>query len=218
MQSFGDDTLFAHINIEKECRVLREENCNDVDKYSERSSLVSKLANEDVVKSKLSHPTYNTKEIIKQSESDFVKCFEDSIILPKINGRKNVSSTSSTLKGGKIMSSQKNRSPSGNEQNINTINSTEKHSPDVINSVKNRDKSSVQNCHKNGSRDNMYNAMSGSSVAMSASIDTTCDREISNIILSRALCTQERCKLASWGLPPNILQVLYCDIVFNKCL
>ncbi|KMQ92613.1 dna polymerase theta-like protein [Lasius niger] len=48
--------------------------------------------------------------------------------------------------------------------------------------------------------------MSGSSVAMSASIDTTCDREISNIILSRALCTQERCKLASWGLPPNILQ------------
>ncbi|EFN66768.1 ATP-dependent DNA helicase HEL308 [Camponotus floridanus] len=217
MQSFGDDTLFAHISIEKKCRLLREQNGDkvlqeesgsDVSKNVKQNLPVSKFANKDsdVDESKLSHSTHNAKETIKQSESDFVKYFEDSILFPRINGRNNVSSASSTLKENRILSSKTNRSPCKNKGNINAISSIKKHSSNIINNVKKCDKFSAQNLHKNGSHDDIYNTISGSSVAVSSSIDSTCDKEISNIILSRALCTQDRCKLASWGLPPNILQ------------
>lgn len=216
MQSFGDDTLFAHISIEKKYtlleqngdKVLQEETGNDVSKNVKQYLPVSKLADKDsdVDKSKhLSHSTH-TKETIKQSGSDFVKYFEDSIF-PKINRKKNVSSTSSTLKKDRILS-KKNRSPRENKENINATSSIKQQSTDIINNVKELDKFSAQDLHKNGSHDDIYNTISGSSVAVLSSIDTTCDKEISNVILSRALCTQDRCKLASWGLPPNILQVL----------
>jgi len=219
MQSFGDDTLFAHISIEKKGRLLREQNedkvlqeesGSDVSKNVKQNLPVSKFTNKDsdVDKPKLSHSTHNTKGTIKPSESDFIKYFEDSILFPRINGRNNISSTSSTLKENRILSSKTNRSPRENKGNINAISSIEKHSSNIINNVKKRDKSSAQNLHKNGSHDDIYNTISGSSVAVSSSIDSTCDKEISSIILSRALCTQDRCKLASWGLPPNILQVL----------
>lgn len=212
MQSFGDDTLFADINVEKKCKLLREQNGDrvlqkksdsDVSKDFKQNLPVSKLANKDSVMDKLSHSTHNTKGTIKQSN---VKYLEDSIF-PRINGRKNLSSALSILKGDDILSSGKNRSPRENKGNINAISSIEKYPSDVIN-VKKRSKSTAQNVHKNGSYDDIYNTISGNSVAMSSSIDTTCDKEISNIILSRALCTQDRCKLASWGLPSNILQVL----------
>ncbi|XP_029175852.1 DNA polymerase theta [Nylanderia fulva] len=190
MLSFGDDTLFADINIEKNSRVLRERDGNE-DSRKENNCHVGEI---DKDTSKLSH--------IKLSES-FVKYFEDSITFSKINGSKNASSASSISKGDTILSS---RSPRGNKGSFKMTNSREKHLCGVVNSGKKSDKS-VQNLCKNGSHDNVCdNVVSGSSVEMSASIDTTCDREISNIILSRALCTQERCKLASWGLPSNILQ------------
>lgn len=224
MLSFGDDTLFAHTNIEKNCEVLREqdgkkvsreENNGDVGEYSEENLPVSRLADKDT--SKLSHPT---KAIIKQSES-FVKYFEESIIFSKINGR----NTSSTSKGDKILSSWQNRSPREkceNKGSINMTNSREKHPADLLiipinKSGKKGDISSIKNLCKNKSHNVCNNAISGSSVEMSASIDTTCDREISNIILSRALCTQERCKLESWGLPSNILQVLYYTVILCVC-
>lgn len=217
MQSFGDDTLFVDINIEKKCsvlqeqsgdNVLRKENGGDVGKSSKQSLLLSKFSskNSDVGQSKLSHSTHNTKGIIKQNESDFAKYFEDSILFPKINRSKNVSSAyPTTLKGDKILSSERKRSPHReNKRNI-------KHPSDVVNSIKKCNKSNIQNLHQNGSHDNIDNAISGSiSIAMSSTnIDSTCDREISTVIsLSPAVCTQDRCKLASWGLPPNILQVL----------
>lgn len=215
MQSFDDDTLFDDINIEKKGRFLREENGDevlqeksgsDVSKDFKQNLPVSKLANKDSVvdKSKLSHSTHNTKGTIKQND---VKYLEDGVV-PRINGRKNVSSASSTSKGDRILSSGKNRSPRENKGNIDGTSSIEKHPSDVINDVKKRGKSSAQNLHKNRFHDDIYNTISGSSIALSSSIDTTCDKEISSIILSRALCTQDRCKLASWGLPPNILQVL----------
>ncbi|XP_072765089.1 DNA polymerase theta isoform X1 [Anoplolepis gracilipes] len=214
MQSFGDDTLFADINIEKNCGVLREqngdkgflsreENGNDVGKNSKQNLLISK--DSDVDKLKLSLSKRNTKRTIKQSECD-LKYFEDSLIFPKINRGKNESSASSSLKGYKILSSEKSQNSRENIVNNNTTNSLKKHPPYVINSLKERNKSSkiTQNLHKNGSHLNIPNAKSDSSVAMSPSIDSTC--EMSNIILSRALCTQDRCKLASWGLPSIILQ------------
>ncbi|XP_050459690.1 DNA polymerase theta [Cataglyphis hispanica] len=217
MKSFGDDSLFADINIENKCSVLREqngdnvlrkENGGDVGRSSKQSLLVSEFARKgsDMGQSKLSHSTHNTKGIIKQNESDFAKYFEDSILFPKINRSKNVSSASTTLKGDKILSSEKKRSPRENKRNIDT-NSIKKHPFDVINSIKKCNKSNTQNL-QNGSHDNIDNAISDSSIAKSlTNIDSTCNREISTVIsLSPAICTQDRCKLASWGLPPNILQ------------
>lgn len=229
MQSFGDDTLFADINIENKCSVLREqsgdnvlrkENGGDAGRSSKQSLLVSEFSSKgsDVGQSKLSHSTHNTKGIIKQNESDFAKYFEDSILFRKINRSKNVSSASTTLKGDKILSSEKKRSPRENKRNIDT-NSIKKHPSDVINSIKKCNKSNTQNL-QNGSHDNINNATSDSSIAKSlTNIDSTCDREISTVIsLSPAICTQDRCKLASWGLPPNILQVLSLFFIINIIL
>jgi len=217
MQSFDNDTLFACIDIEeryqisqeRNATVLQKENCSDLDKYFKQSLSSSECIsdnNDDTDKSKQSHPPDNAKETEKKNESNLEKYFEDSILFPKTNHKKNFFLASSICKQNKI--SQKSQSSyKAMKEDVNTISS--KHSSDIINNiVRKYDDSDTQTTHKdktrNATRDNISTLL----------ISSICDKE-GIIISSPPLCTQDRCKLASWGLPSNILQVLYYNFIFN---
>jgi len=216
MQSFGDDTLFACIDIEKKHRVLQEqtgdkiplqEENSDLGKYFKSSSLLSEFTNTEnyVDKPKLSDS--GTKRIREENASDLMKYFEESILFPNVDSRRNLSSASSASKGNRLLRSQRNQSPhKTNKENVDT-NLKEKHFFGTANSTKKCDK--YQGLCKNKSPDNTQNATSSNNIRTLSTINATCDKENSEfVILSPSLCTQDRCKLASWGLPPNILEVL----------
>ncbi|KAL6260260.1 hypothetical protein P5V15_007793 [Pogonomyrmex californicus] len=189
MQSFGDDTLFACINIEKSHGILQEQ--------------IKGYANKNNDKPKLSDFSHDTKRIEEKNTSDFVKYFEDSIF-SQIHSRKNLSSAANVLRGDKILLSQRNRSPrETSKKNVNTTDLKEKYLSD---NAEKCDKSSTQDLYKNKSN-NTQDATGSSNVKISSGIFTTCDGENSEFIISTPpVCTQDRCKLASWGLPPSILQ------------
>ncbi|XP_014469442.1 PREDICTED: DNA polymerase theta isoform X2 [Dinoponera quadriceps] len=188
MQPFRDDTLFACLNVEKKHRILQKENKEFGDKDN------------DVNKSKLSHSAIK-REILRKDESDIGKYFDDSVISLNVNSGKN--STSNILKKDKILISQNNRNSykiSSKNTNVNCLN---KKRP--FNTIKENDELNIEHFQKNKFRDNEKDTISNSYVATSAN-NCTYDKESSGSILYLPLCTQDRCKLGSWGLPPNILQ------------
>lgn len=228
MQSFGDDTLLACLDIEKRHRILpeqaeskvplREENVSDLGEYFKSSSLLSGFTNKenDVGESKLSNS--GAKEIEENEKtSNLVKYVEDSIIFPKLNSRRNLSSAAGASKRNQLLPSQRNRYPrKTNKENVD-VNLKEKHHLGTANNTEKRDGSSAPDLCKNKSLDSTQHATSSSGVKTSLAVSATYDRENSEfVILSPPLCTQDRCKLASWGLPPNILQVLYVVIYLTN--
>jgi len=216
MQSSDDDTLFACMDIEKRYKISQEQNAiivpqkengSNLDKYFKQnlSSLEFISDNDDDIdKSKQSHSLDNAKETEKKNESDFEKYFEDSIIFPKSN-RKNFSLASSIYEQNKI--SQKSLSSKAIKKDVDTISS--KYSSDVTSIIKKYDDSNTKDTHK----DKTCNATYDNNTTLL--ISSICDKE-GIIISSPPLCTQDRCKLASWGLPSNILQVLYHNFTFNN--
>ncbi|EGI59836.1 PREDICTED: DNA polymerase theta [Acromyrmex echinatior] len=214
MQSFGDDTLLACINIEKkhqtlqkqteEIQELQEENISDLGKYFKSNSMLSEFANTQNNVNKLKSSDSDTKRIEEKKTFDSVKYFEDSILFSEANSRRNLSPAFSAPKENSLPP-QKKRSPHRtNNENVDT-NLKEKYRLDIINSTKKCEKFSTQNFYKNKSS-NTQNATS-SDVIRSSAVNSAYDEENSEfVILSPPIGTQDRCKLASWGLPPNILQ------------
>ncbi|XP_011875915.1 PREDICTED: DNA polymerase theta-like [Vollenhovia emeryi] len=204
MQSFGDDTLLAYLDIEKRHGILqeqtenkvplREENVSDLGKYFKSSSLLLDFANERNRLDKPKLPDSDTRGIGKGNASD-IKYFEDSILFPKITGKRDLSSTSGASGKNRILPSQRNRSPRETNKGDVVTNLKEKlHGP------------STQSLCKAKSPDSTQDATSSGGVTSSA-VNVTCDRENSEFIISSPpLCTQDRYKLSSWGLSPNILQ------------
>ncbi|EZA60981.1 DNA polymerase theta [Ooceraea biroi] len=205
MQSFGNDTLFACINVERRHRisqeqsaaVVREEN-SDLDKYFKQSLLFSEfVAGDDDVADKSKHPASSPKETGEKNESDFGKYFEDSIIFSRTSGRKKISSASSILRQNGMLVSQKSWSScKARKRDVSTNNSKE-HSSSIGNVGRKHD-SDAQAVRKNKVQDAVRDVV--------ASLISNMYNKEDNIILSPPLCTQDRCKLASWGLPSNILQ------------
>ncbi|KYM80156.1 Helicase POLQ-like protein [Atta colombica] len=183
MQSFGDDTLLACINIEKkhqilqkqteEIQELQEENISDLGEYFKSNSLLSEFAN-----------TQSNVDKLKSADSDTKRKKEKKILL-----------------------SQKKRSPRRtNNENVDS-NLKEKHRLDITNGTKKCEKFNTQSFYKNKSSNNTQKATSSSDVTRLSAVNSAYDEENSEfIILSPPIGTQDRCKLASWGLPPNILQ------------
>lgn len=221
MQSFGDDTLLACISIEKKYEILQEQNGDkilqeknesDLGKYFKQSLLLSEFVNkdDDVDKSKVSHAAHSTKRRMEKNKFDFAKNLED--VQSKSDDEKHFPSTSNVSKRNKVLSSQKNRnSHKKNNMNVNMACLKKKHL-NIINHVKNCDRSSSQNLHKNKSNNYLQVARSPDNIEVSLSSNGT--YENSDIILSRPLCTQDQCKLTSWSLPPNILQVYYFSTLY----
>lgn len=227
MQSFGDDTLLACIDIEKKHQILEEqaeaplqkENVSDLSKYFKSCSLLSDFANDE---NDVSNPKPLDSKGMKEGEntSELAKYFEDSIIFPKVNSRRNLSaSTSGASRRNGLLLSQRNRSPrKTNKENVDT-NLKEKHRSGTADDTEKRDESDIHSLCKNKSPDNAQDATSSSGVRTSSAVDATYDGENSEfVILSPPLCTQDRCKLALWGLPPNILQVSYNTLNIYLCI
>ena len=216
MQSFGDDTILACINVEKKHQILQkqtegkiqelqEENVSDLGKYFKSNSLLSEFANTQNNVDKLKSSDSETKKIEEKKMS--VKYFEDSILFPEANSRRNLSPAFSAQKGNSLPS-QKKRSPHRtNNKNVDT-NLKEKHRLDITNSTKKCEKFSTQGLYKNKSSNNIQNAISSSDVIRLSAVNSTYNEENSEFVISSPpIGTQDRCKLASWGLPPYILQV-----------
>ena len=217
MQSFGDDTLLACINIEKkhqilqkqteEIQELQEENISDLGEYFKSNSLLSEFANTQNNVDKLKSADSDSKRKKEKKMFDPVKYFEDSILFSEANSRRNLSPAFSASKGNSLLS-QKKRSPHRtNNENVDT-NLKEKHRLDITNGTKKCEKFNTQGFYKNKSSNNTQKATSSSDVTRLSAVNSAYDEENSEfIILSPPIGTQDRCKLASWGLPPNILQV-----------
>lgn len=223
MQSFGDETLLACLSIEKKNKTVRkhkrntnskEQNDNEFDNHSKHSLLFSQFESKsnNVNKSKLLRfCTTNIERSIQGNISNIGKYFEDSITFSKINGN-DLLSMSNISKGHKGICSETNeQSDKTIEKNINVTDTDtkKKHSTDSTDIINNMEKYDVYSLQQNSnkSKDNMQNGTNESDISSSI-ISNTSDKESSNVILSPALlCTQDRCKLASWGLPSNILQV-----------
>ncbi|XP_011146257.1 DNA polymerase theta isoform X2 [Harpegnathos saltator] len=215
MQSFGDDTLIACLNVEKKHRILQEESRdrvlqeisdNELGKYFKHSLSLSKFGNEDndTNKSKLSHFASNKKEITRKDESDIGKYFENSVTFVNIDSEKNLSLASSSSKEDKNLSSQRHRSChkiSSKNANITYLNEK-----CLFNIIEKSDEPNIEQIQKNKTDDTEKNKIGNNYVTSSSAVNCTYDKESSGIILSLPLCTQDRCKLASWGLPLNILQ------------
>ncbi|XP_012529717.2 DNA polymerase theta [Monomorium pharaonis] len=219
MQSFGDDTLLACIDVEKRHRIeqeragdkipLQQENVSDLGKYFTSNLLLSELTNKvnDVDKPKLSDSGAKRAKGA-ENVSDFAKYLEDSIIFPNVNSRKNLSSDSKSSKENGLLSSQRKRSPrKTNKENVD-INLKEKLCPDTTANLRKYDKFLTPNFRKNKSPNKTQDTTSKSDVrTLSPAINATFNRENSEFVISSPpLGTQDRCKLAEWGLPPNILQ------------
>lgn len=223
MQSFGDNTLLACLNVEKKYRILQEKNedsglqeqsGSDLGKYFKESLLLSEFGNEDKV-NKSERPTSSKREVARKDESDIGKYFDDSVTFINVNNeRKNSLSTLSVSKKDKILSSPKiSNFYKTSGKNINTTYLKEKHPLNII-----KESNDIEEELQKNEFHDKENAISNSCVATSSAINDTYDKESSGTILSLPLCTQDRCKLASWGLPSNILQVSNYDAIFDRLL
>lgn len=221
MQSFGDDTLLACLNVEVKHRgtsrdgeVSRERNISDLGKYFKHSLPLSEFMNGPNDTSKLSNRANTEVAGARRDGSDF----EDSIIFPKVKNLKHSSDTS--REDETTVSRRKNRSGAKKSRNVSAINSRGKRDPsDADNVATNSDEPDARRLRKNRynnnkSREDAQDAIGvngGATISsFSSAISATYDKENSDIIASPPLGTQDRCKLASWGLPSNILQV-YLD-------
>lgn len=206
MQSFGNDTLFTCLNVEKKYGILQKRN---VDKVVQEQSNKHRNENNDVDKSK--HSTSSKRNTTGKDESDIGKYFDDSVTFLNVNSKKNLLSTSCTLEEDKILSSQRHKNfHRTSSKNINTTYSNNK-CPDII--KENDNEPTIEQLQNN----KKYTLIKSCTVTSSA-INDIYDKENLGVTLSLPLNTQDRCKLASWGLPPNILQVLCYDIIFVMIL
>ncbi|XP_018400080.1 PREDICTED: DNA polymerase theta [Cyphomyrmex costatus] len=218
MQSFGDDTLLACIDIEKrhqtvqkqtegKIQKLQEENVSDLGKYFKSSSLLSEFTNIQNNVDKPKSFDSGTKRI--EGKKTLIRYFEnDKILFSKANSKKNLSPAFSAPKENSFLLSQNKRNPYGtNNENVDT-NLKEKHHLDITNSTKKCDKFNTRSFYKNKSPNNTQNATNSNDVIRSLSaVNSAYDEENSEfVILSPPIGTQDRCKLTLWGLPPNILQ------------
>ncbi|KAL0124938.1 hypothetical protein PUN28_006657 [Cardiocondyla obscurior] len=213
MQSFGNNTLLACIDIEKRHQILqnqaeseasvREENVSDLGKYVESTLTFSHLTSKENNMDRSALADFRAERTADKNAIHF----EDSIILSQTNGKKKVSSVSSVLKRKGHLTSQKNRSDPKIKKKKVDINLKEKRRAGIINSLEKYDGPNTRSLSKNKLVVNAQDATSVCSNGVSSIADSTDDRKnLDFVISSPPLCTQDRCKLASWNLPPNVLQ------------
>nr|XP_033330017.1 DNA polymerase theta isoform X2 [Megalopta genalis] len=216
--SFGDDTINACAQAEaKNMNIVYDE--SNMEKYFKDNVFFSKEANKsnDVVviqpkQSNLLNTLIDSKASINQDNSS-LKEFQKNI--GEISESNSKVKISNKLKIKNIISSKKkNDSCNINKENVN-INYTKcEASLNLITTnmlLKQPDKSTLTNSHNDGNRkhdigDNItdntaYSKLSDSNY-MKSSIEISTEINSSISIIA----TQDRFKLASWGLPPNILQ------------
>lgn len=210
MPSFGDDTLSACMQTEiKNVNIINNE--SDMDKYFKNNTFVSEITNKsndiDKItlskKSVISSTNKNTNSKYKKLETNNVKS-------------KHITDTSTLIKSKRktVNSSRKNYNlPEIQKENVNI------HIDDTENNIFPNGSTIPQQCNKSELTtvyvDNKNNVTHGiisdtthiKSPNNSATLSNVEKSSEINPSIS-VIPTQDRCKLASWGLPSNILRVI----------
>ncbi|XP_078050006.1 DNA polymerase theta [Augochlora pura] len=217
MPSFGDDTINACVQAEvKNMNIVYDE--SNMETYFKDNVFLSKEINKsnDVAfqsKSNLLNTLTVSKANINQDNLSHKEFQKD---VGKISKSNNKVNTSNKLKSKSIVSfKKKNDSCHINKKNVN-INYTKCEASINSNTtnmlLQQADKSTFTNTHndddnrKHDIGDNITNNSAYSKLSESSYVKSSIEKstEISTSIST--IGTQDRCKLVSWGLPPNILQ------------
>ncbi|KZC14173.1 DNA polymerase theta [Dufourea novaeangliae] len=219
--SFGDNTLNACIQAEvKNMDIV--DNDSDMEKYFKNNSLqLSEVTNKskditETIQSKQSNilsRSIDTKISLSRNNSDYKELQKSIVTRSNSNNKINVSNKlkmksniSLKKRNGLFKLTKENVSNNCTKDdlssNINTTNTLLKQSNTSELPVANNDNSNV----KHDTTDNVIEDIT--SVKLSTSSITKSNIEKSTEINPSisTIATQDRCKLRSWGLPPNILQ------------
>ncbi|XP_034194144.2 DNA polymerase theta isoform X1 [Osmia lignaria lignaria] len=217
MPSFGDNTLSACIQAEMK-NMDNIYNGSDMEKYFKDNMSGSKLMNNSNSIDKKSHPELNSalcnsmniKSTLNQNNSKCEESKTRNALKFRANSKANTSSRSK-IRSTTCVTRNCSSSKVGKEDvNINYLKSDISSETNTL--LKQCNKSELSTLHTNSN-----------SIKISGSSRTT--NNTNNLILSNSrgtinigdkssiivpsvsiFNTQDRCKLASWGLPPNILQ------------
>ncbi|KAL2744065.1 DNA polymerase theta isoform X3 [Vespula maculifrons] len=193
---------------------LSNQNESDLGKYFEDS--ISLLKNVSKSHRNISNTLGNTKKIQMRNESDLGKYFKDTITFSESNFK------SQYTKNMILEFSESNKKHLKNYTDIEKVNKKNISSENIEHencNLKNinfnqRSKSKPllydkdnSNHPKQNIRENISNNSDRSHYKHKTStIISTNNNSNSSIEISPDICTQDQCKLASWGLPPIILQ------------
>lgn len=217
MPSFGDDTLSACIQAEiKDMDIV----CNnsDLGKYFKDSTFLAKIADKsnDIDKHSLSkqdnvsHSSMNTKASSNQGKSELGELRKNTIIKSTVKSETNVSSKSKTRS---IASLKRNHGLSQEEkENVNYRNTDLSCNTNTLSKQCNKPELSVSHTDNSNIRSNATTNITSDTTdtkLFNSSVASSNAEKSSKISPISTIGTQDRCKLASWNLPPNILQVIY---------
>ena len=207
MPSFGDDTLSACIQVEvKNMNVSN--NCNNVDKYLKSRTFLSKSNDRSndinkVTDIKKVSPS-STKRKTNSDENN-LKCKK--LQRSNVSKLKLVTSASNELKTKKNPSSRKNLYKINEENDHLNVNYMRSNISSNVNTLsKQCNEFEMSTLHV----DNTKSIVTRSITTDVSNIESSTSNAQKSSKLSSFVSiipTQDRCKLASWGLPPNILQV-----------
>lgn len=220
MPSFGDNTLSACIQAEViNMDVISDSN---IEKYFKNSTLLLNIPNNSDDTGKAAHgqlkqdrmPRNSEKKEISlnQVESNCKGLRKSTIAKSKINNKTNVSDKSKTKK----ISLKENCHLSEVEKeniNVNYIKSDLTSSANILLEECNKFESSVPCIDRDDNKSKVTLGTANDTRDTKLSISTASNSEISSKINPSVstVGTQDRCKLASWGLPQNIFQVIYLE-------
>lgn len=216
MPSFGDDTLSACIQAEVKNMDITN-NCNDTDKCLKDDTFLSKATNisnnidKDIEIREKSHSSTNRKRTSRQSNLKCKELKRDNVLRSNLVSRTNVSKS----KSKNVTSSKENHdsyiiSKENANVNVNYINNISSNTS-ILPKQYNKSESSTLHVDNSNEKSNIANTITidTSNVKLSDSNILVSNKEKSSKLNASIsiIPTQERNKLASWGLPPNILQV-----------
>lgn len=216
MPSFGDDTLSACIQAEVKDMDITN-NCNDTEKCFKDDTFLSKVTNisnnidKDIEIKGKSHSPTNRKRTSSQNNLKCKELKRDNVLKSKLVGRTSISKS----KSKNITSSKENHDSYGISKknanvNVNYINNISSNTS-ILPKQYNKSESSTLHADNSNEKSNVANTIpiDTSNVKLSDSNILVSNKEKSSKLNASIsiIPTQERNKLASWGLPPNILQV-----------
>ncbi|KOX75679.1 DNA polymerase theta [Melipona quadrifasciata] len=209
MPSFGDDTLSACIQAEVRNTIINN-NCNNMDKYLKSRVFLSKSNDtsndiDKLIEIKEVSPDSTDKKT--NSNQSNLKCKK--LQRSNVSKLKLVTSTSNESKTRKNPSSRKNLNLCKiNEENdhLNVDYARSNISSNVNTLPKQCNKSKLSTLHVNNTKTNVTRSITIDVSNIESSLASNAQKSSKLNSFVSIIPTQDRCKLASWGLPPNILQ------------
>ncbi|XP_054015016.1 DNA polymerase theta [Hylaeus anthracinus] len=205
MPSFGDDTLHACLQAEV------KNNDSDMEKYFKDTIFCSKSINKSIDVDEINqskqhsilHSLIETKASLNKNNLELEELKKDTIATKEINSKPNISNK---MKLRSITSLNRNRDSSKiGKENISYTKSGFSSKTNTLSKKCKESKVILSKIRSNDAYNTMYdttNSKSSNSNVTGSIAEKSSEINPSIITIS----TQERHKLASWGLPPNILQ------------